>query len=192
VLRGRAAPLVLAALAGCGGGDESAPGAAQTEPPARQVVLDERDGTYRGVGLGSTRAEVERVLGAVRESEEDPFAPLGMLGPEVGTPPSPRNPPGAGPEEVWRLRDAALIADDDRAWLLLVSARGTRTRAGVAIGDSLSAVRKAYPRLRCGTANEGTEYVKTPYCAGKIAPGRHIWFGRDPVRSIAVSRAAFT
>ena len=44
-----------------------------------------------------------------------------------------------------------------------------------------------YPDLHCGTANEGTEYITFPYCGGRIAPQRYVWFGEDPIRSISLS-----
>jgi hypothetical protein len=71
-----------------------------------------------------------------------------------------------------------------------VSASGVVTRKGVGVGSTLADVRRAYPRLRCDTANEGTEYATTDFCAGRIARRRYIWFGNDPVSSITVSEAA--
>ena len=55
------------------------------------------------------------------------------------------------------------------------------------IGDSLDEVRERYPGLRCGIRNEGTEYVEYPYCTGKLGPGRYIWFGENPVKSITMA-----
>ena len=56
----------------------------------------------------------------------------------------------------------------------------------MAIGDPLSAVKKAYPELHCGEANENTEYQPYPACAGEVAPDRYIWFGGDPVSNITL------
>ena len=35
--------------------------------------------------------------------------------------------------------------------------------------------------------NEDTEYVRFPYCTGRVADDRYIWFGQDPIRSITVT-----
>ncbi|CAA9515206.1 MAG: hypothetical protein AVDCRST_MAG85-2570 [uncultured Solirubrobacteraceae bacterium] len=178
--------LGTAVLAGCGSTDE-----VERRPatPPRGALVDLDRGTYEGAGLGSTRRQVAEAFGRV-PAPDQVFAPLGREAVEVGLPPSPRSPPGRAPTAIWRLPDAALIADDGRAWLLAVTAPGARTRAGVGIGSSLEDVRRAYPGMRCGTTNEGTEYAGTDYCTARVARGRHVWFGGSPVRSITVSRAA--
>ena len=67
-----------------------------------------------------------------------------------------------------------------------VTSEGATTRGGVAIGDDLDAAKDAYPKLRCGVANEGTEYEEYPYCTGRVAPQRFIWFGDDPIQTITL------
>jgi hypothetical protein len=189
MLNRRVAVLAVAAMAGCGGDDEQPPERAVTDasPVAHTAVVDERRGTWRGIGIGSKRREVESVLGRVRDRGEDPLAPLNLEAGEAGVPPAPDIPRGKTPESIWRARDAALIAHRNRAWLLVVTADGAVTRKGVGVGDTLDEVHNAYPQLRCDVANKNTEYDETEFCAGRIARKRYVWFGDDPVGSITVS-----
>lgn len=183
--------LVAAAIAeGCGEGEGVRPaspaGAGGVDGPP---TIDERRGTYRDVGLESTRRQAMRRFGRIRAGIDQPFAPLGKRPLEVGIPPAPRDPPGLDPAQIWRFRDAAIVADRGRAWMIVVSARDARTRRRVGVGSSLAAVRRAYGRARCDIANEGTEYVRFRYCTLRVAPGRHVWFAYDPVRSVTMSKA---
>ena len=171
--------LVALLLAGCGG-----------DPAPRPATLDLEAGTYRGVGLGSTRAQAERVLGRATARATDPLAPAGSEALDHGGPPSPKAPREAGAIAVWRFEDAAMAAGRGRAWLLTAAAHDAVTDRGVGVDSDLDDVRAAYPDAGCGTANAGTEYPQFPYCAVQVAPARHVWFGRDPVRSVTVSRAA--
>jgi len=182
------AVLALVGSAGCGGDDSPEAEDARAESaPLVKEDLNLRRGTWRGVGIGSTRRQVIRRLGRIKQG--DPFAPLGADSFDVGAPPTPRNPPGTGLGQVWRGRNFVMTADRGRAWILLVSARGTKTGKGVGVGDSLADVKKAYPKLRCGTANEGAEWPEVEYCQGPVARGRRVWFGGDPVQSVTVSKA---
>ena len=90
-----------------------------------------------------------------------------------------------------RYRGATFHTWRGDVYEVFVTAEGAQTREGVQIGDDLDAAESAYPQLECGTANEGTEYVQYPYCTGRVARGRHVWFGEDPIRSIVISRYPF-
>jgi hypothetical protein len=169
---------LLAVLAGCG--SDPAP-----HPP---VTVDEQAGTYRGVGIGSTRAEARRELGRVAGRPTDPLAPIGADALETGIPPSPRDPRPSPGIAFWRFDDVVMAAGAGRAWLLAVTKQDAVTRAGVGVGNDLDEVRAAYPDAECGTANEGTEYTQFDYCTLRVAPRRYLWFGYDPVRSITMSR----
>jgi hypothetical protein len=59
------------------------------------------------------------------------------------------------------------------------------------VGDPLDQAKRAYPGLRCGVVNEDTEYVRYPARTGRVAASRHIWFGGDPIRSVALSTHRF-
>ncbi|HEX5620343.1 MAG TPA: hypothetical protein VFX51_18120 [Solirubrobacteraceae bacterium] len=165
--------IAAAAVAGCG---------SDPRPPA---TVDERAGTYRGVGIGSTRAEARRELGRLESGATDPLVPIGADGDELGIPPSPQDP---GRIAIWRFDDAVMAAGRGEAWLLSVAAEDAFTREGVGVGSSLDDVREAYPDADCATANEGTEYTQFDYCTLRVAPRRYLWFGSDPVRSLTMSR----
>ena len=178
VRRLRAAALIAAAtLGGCG-----------SDSSSRSATVDEREGTYRGVGIGSTREEARRELGRVESGSTDPLAPIGADPVDVGVPPSPDQPRGSGGIAIWRFEDAAMAASRDGAWLVTVAADDARTSEDVGVGSTLDDVREAYADAECGTANEGTEYVQFPYCALKVTADRYLWFAYDPVRSLTLSR----
>jgi hypothetical protein len=186
VSRGALAALLAPLVAGCG---SSGPEAAipATPQPSAHLAIDEVRTSYRGVAAGATKDEARRRFGRVRVG--DPLAPIGSVPLAIGIPPTPRYPPGRSAVEIWRFRHVAIAADRKGAWLLTVAQKHARTARGVRVGSPLRRVREAYPSLRCGTANEGTEYVSFAYCTGRVAPGHYIWFGGDPVRSITVSVA---
>lgn len=68
---------------------------------------------------------------------------------------------------------------------------GAATGRSVEIGDPLDRAAQAYPGLECREQNEGTENRPYPACTGRVAPERYIWFGGDPITTIAMSRDAF-
>jgi hypothetical protein len=71
------------ALAGCGS-DRDSPG---SEPASGgPATVDERAGTYHGVGIGSTREEARREFGRVESGPTDPLALIGKDPPDVGVP----------------------------------------------------------------------------------------------------------
>jgi len=77
----------------------------------------------------------------------------------------------------------SIVIDDPQA----------ATQAGVGIGDPLAKAKKAYPTLRCTEEQDGGEYSPDPAkCTGKLADGRFIWFGNDPIRMIALSPTPMT
>lgn len=175
--------VVIAGGAGCG--DDS------TRVADGAPTINERLGTYRGVGIGSRRAAAVRRFGKVRVDLEgyDPLTPLNE-GPKNGIAPSPDTPPDVKSLALWRFKHVVIAADQrDRPWLIGVTARDAWTTRGVGIGSSLEEVQRAYPNASCETFNEGTEYYAFPYCTARVAPGRFIWFGEDPVRGITMSRA---
>jgi hypothetical protein len=181
-MRLRVALIALVAVAGCGS-DPDPP------PPDRDATVDERAGTYRGVGIGSSAAEARRELGRLETGATDPLAPIGTDGSDLGFPPAPRNPPSGG-IAVWRFEDVAMAADRDRAWLVTVAADDAWTQAGVGVGSALEDVREAYPDADCDTAYEGSEGPQFDYCTVRVARDRYLWFAYDPVRSLTMSREA--
>jgi hypothetical protein len=161
--------MIVFVLSGCGG-------------KARPTFVDEFRGTYRGVGIGDSAAAVERVFGEQRLSGRDePIAPRKENFVEIGGPTVVAD--GCGTS--LRYDGVSFFVCGGHVYGFIVTQSGARTRRGVAIGDAASAVRARYPQLSCGEAPfEGGSY---PYCGGRIAKRRWLWFGRDPVRSISVA-----
>lgn len=152
------------------------------------VTIDERAGTYRGVGLLDTRREVERRFGRARVTKDGPWEPLDIDFYDAGLPTSSGYTTGA--VAIWRFKSAAIVSYGGKTFTFAITTVDALTRRRVGVGSTLEQVRMKYPMLRCDIANEGTEYPTYPYCAGRVAPGRYVWFGRDPVRSVTLSRKA--
>lgn len=74
---------------------------------------------------------------------------------------------------------------------LSVVAQQAQTRRDVGVGDGLAGARRAYPQLQCGTALEGSEYATYPVCTARLGPRRYIWFGEDPIDTIAMDVGPF-
>ena len=157
-------------------------------------VIDEYAGTYKGVALGDSTQTVLDVFGRPGETT-GPSTPLGSDFYDGG-PLMQRNPPGY-------IRKPTLLRYDDVAFLSTPTRYGVHsividdpqaaTQAGVGIGDPLAKAKKAYPTLRCTEEQDGGEYSPDPAkCTGRVADGRFIWFGNDPIRMIALSPTPMT
>jgi hypothetical protein len=152
------------------------------------IIVDEAAPRYGSVGLGSTKAEVERVLGPGDTSAG--FAPADRLPAEVAVPLAIPNPFGAEHErpELRRYEDSAFLFLHDRAYAMMLTGRAIETARGVGIGDSIDDVRGRYDAVRCAdvaggeSALGGTETY--PSCQVRIRPRRFVWFGGDPIRSL--------
>lgn len=175
----------LLAILGC---SDETPGR-QAIAPVEEATLDLRRGTFDGVGIGSTLEGVRTRLGNSRVGPDKALAPIDRQPLVVGAPPAPQNPSDAVPEEVWRFKEAAMVADGGRVWLALFTAKHAVTSGGVGTGSSLASIKKAFPQSSCDTANRTAEYVQFEFCTVEIAPERHVYFAYDPVRSITISRA---
>jgi hypothetical protein len=167
--------------------------------PERNLI-DDRHGTYMGVGLGATTAEVLRKFGptvVAREGEPGgiPLANGAEHGgqrlriPSINGKP-PRQKFIGYPEASFLLFapqnvDRYIVSD------IRVAKDGAATNRGVAIGDQLEEARTSYSEVRCATANEGTEYATYPFCAGRLGPDRYIWFGGDPIDIIEINANGF-
>jgi hypothetical protein len=163
-------------------------------PPFEQPgSIDEAAGTYRGVGIGDSGRAVRSVFGPQRPmGEGEPATPLEapddeLYGPAVITfgDYDPFGPILRYPDVVFMFKGRRGVG----AFILIE--RGAQTGRGVAVGDGLDEARRAYPELRCGVVHEGTEYVPYPACTGRVAASRYVWFGGDPIRSIALSTHRF-
>jgi hypothetical protein len=156
-------------IAGCG---------AKAPPTA----VDELGGTYRGVGIGDTTAEVERMFGHQRLSRQaEPIAPRKDDFVDIGGP----TVIAGGCGTNLRYDHVTFFVCHGRVDGFIVAQNGAHTKRGVAIGDDAEKARVRYPELNCGDSpSEGGSYA---YCGGRIAARRWLWFGRDPIRSITVA-----
>jgi hypothetical protein len=171
---GRLALVVLLVVAGVGCGGDDSPTAA----------LDVDAGTYGGVGLGSSSADLQARFGEGESAPNGPAAPLGDEFSEIGGPLSiPLPHPGrVESRDILRYDDVAFLLADDRVYAIIVTAGG-------AIGEDLDDTARARP-VRCGQTSGGGEYREYPYCVGKLDNRRFVWFGKDPIRSITVSETS--
>jgi hypothetical protein len=172
------------------------------------VRVDERAGSIRRVGLGSSRLSLTQVFGRAKDTTETGAAaePQGADHDAIGAPNDyafpeacQRAPAGPSPSfasqglSTLSYPDMAFELCDDSAYEFITTAAAARTRRGVAIGQPLRAARRAYPQLHCGESTGDSTDPPTPaypYCAGLVAPHRYLWFGQNPIRSIAVATVA--
>jgi hypothetical protein len=164
------------ALTGCGAGEADVPAAERVQR------IDVTAGTYRGIGLGDGVAELHRELGQSEEAGEDePVIPL--RGESYG--PWSITYADECSSSLYRYEHAVFdFACGELLWWE-TNEPGAATAEDVAVGDPLDMVEEAYPNAECGTAGGG-EYEAYPACAVKVAPERFVWFGGDPIVSIAI------
>src|SRR5918911_1175788 len=106
--------LLAAACFGCDGADS---------PPA---PLDLGAGTYGGVGLGSSTAEVRARFGEGESARDGPAAPLGDEFSEIGgaiSIPLP-NQGRVESRDILRYDDVAFLTADDRVFAIVVTDGG--------------------------------------------------------------------
>jgi hypothetical protein len=156
--------------------------------PPRQSSIDELAGAYRGVALRDPRSAAIRAFGTP-VSTTSPAYPIGV-GFSDGGPLLQRNPAGYDTRpDLLRYEDVAFLSTPTPAGIhsIVVDDPRAATQKGVGIGDPLAAARRAYPSLRCEAARNTLESPSPPHCSGKLAEGRYIGFGKDPIRVIALS-----
>jgi hypothetical protein len=171
--------LWLALVVACGSTESGA-------PKSRVQMIDDVAGTYRGVRLGDTPADLERALGpADPAGEYEPITPLATGFDTLGPPHIPY-PGGPCPEVHYRFERASFGFNCGTLLWFETVEEGSATSRGVAVGDPLESVEDAYPEARCGTAGS-EEYGEFPACVAKVAAERHIWFGGDPITTITLA-----
>jgi hypothetical protein len=155
------------------------------DTPARPVLVDPVQGSVDGVRLGDTRQEVEAKLGdAPPWNDEQSMAPLEEDWAEIGAPSSMQM---TGKPYALRYPHTSVTLEDGRVVELVTAERGATTPAGIGVGAELASVRRAYPSLRCYDAPVAGGHGSYPACTGRLAQGRWLWFGQDPIRSISLA-----
>jgi hypothetical protein len=178
----------LLVLAGCGSDHSSG--------ASSRLRIDERAGTVRGVGIGSSKPQIAARFGDYgRHPQAYPIEPLdagssGSGGPySVNTGPYHLGPGGPKAEQVTlRYRGASFFVLSGRAFGFMVTAEGAATERGVAVGDPLADAKRAYPELKCEGASAGeTSAVQAASCHGRLSAHRFVWFGGDPNQSFGLN-----
>jgi hypothetical protein len=145
--------------------------------------LDEDGGTYQGVTLGKPVSAALRGVPSAKPGAD--WTPR-IQGKD------PRSFPLAA-YRSWRYYrgdETGFAAADGGTVGILAAGRGTYTTAGnVAIGDRLGRVKQAYVGARCATASFAESDKTFRYCVGRLRPGRYLWFGGDPIDTIAIAAA---
>jgi hypothetical protein len=143
-------------------------------------VIDERGGTFRGVGLGDRVDRVAAALGRPgadeNASQTDEFGPLDTSNPFAG--PSSID-VGSSPEDSFlRYAHASFEVRRGRVLAVQIDDHTVATAAGLGPGDSISLVRRAYPRAVCGedTIHAEPDYIPYPECQVAIAAHRWLAF----------------
>jgi hypothetical protein len=176
----------------------------------RRLPVDERLGAVQHVSIGSRSARIAAAFGEGQDTTDSGGLPLredsnAIGGPKEESFPAPctRRPATVSskdPVKVTSPRNQGLTSIsytgvafdlcDGRVYGFIVTARESHTLRGVAIGQPLRTAKRAYPLLRCGRSSGDTTDPPIPlygYCVGQLAPHRWLWFGHDPVKSIAVA-----
>jgi hypothetical protein len=167
-------------------GDESGPA------PSSARVIDEVRGTYRGVGIGDSPADVRRVFGPSGSSDlSEGLMPVGAHFAEDGGPMVVELPErlAADRQALLRYEDVSFLFFDGKVFAVVITEDGAATRRGVAIGHDINSVEDRYQTLTCGDAEP--ESGPYPYCAGALKPDRHVWFGQNPIGSITMATTPF-
>jgi hypothetical protein len=186
-MRGRCLVLAITAAAllpACGGDDERA-------PPNRTYVLDEAHGAFRGVALGDAEREVVARFGPDQGEPNGPVGPLGDDHFDSGSPGTFASTPGTPrPDDRTahlRCRGMAFVTNERRVYVIMSSLPGTRTAQGVGVGDDLEKARGSYRGVKCDMATDEEGDDAFPYCLGKLAGKRYIYFGGDPIGTVAIA-----
>jgi hypothetical protein len=158
---------------------------AANSEPAEPVLVDPVAGTVQGVALGDTRAQVEAKLGpAPPWNGDQSVAPLEEDWTEIGAPSAMSY---SGRPYVLRYPHTSVELENGRVIAVTTAERGAVTPSGVGVGDDLGSVRQAYPSLNCGEAPIAGGHGGYPACRGRLAQGRWLWFGEDPIRSMSLA-----
>ena len=145
---------------------------------------------FRGIALRDRESRVVERFGPDQGKPAGPVTPLGAdaEGPPGTFASTPGRPSPYDRTAALRYRGMSFVTNNRRVYVIMSSLRGTRTLRGVGVGDALEDARRAYRRLTCSSASDAHGDDTFPYCNGRLMPGRFIYFGGDPIGTIAVAR----
>jgi hypothetical protein len=173
----------VAALAACG--------ASKPAAPARVYTLDEGNASFRGVALGDAEREVVARFGADQGKPDGPVGPLGEHNYDNGPGTFASTPGRPRPDDrtkALRYRGMAFVTNERHVYVIMSSLPGTRTSKGVGVGDELDAARHAYAGLKCDRATDTDGNDAFAYCLKRLAGKRYLYFGGDPIGTVAVAQ----
>lgn len=198
------AVVVLLNLTGVISESARAPSARGTGGPS--LVVDARAGRAGSFGLSDRPATASDTYGRSQKPASGPGGglPIGVDADAVGRPggyafPAPCDEPQpdragdgtSGELGVTELsfRGVGVEFCRERAFIVVVTGRGSQTTRGARIGEPLEQARSRHPSLRCAMSPGSTTppVPVFPYCTGRIAKRRYLWLGQDPVSSIAIA-----
>ncbi len=161
------------ALAACGSSSTPTPGQARG-------VISGATGSYAGLPLGATIAQLHARFGAPLPTNDNPYYTPAQAPPLLA----------ADSYLDWVYRDVGVTFIAGRVASLTVYGLGAATGRGVGIGDPLSGVRPAYPGARCQPARGGVN-PEAPGCQVAAGRGVYLYFSGDPIKLIALSSYPF-
>ena len=177
-----AAPLFVA----CGGDRAAAPA------PGRIYTLDEVQASFRGVALGDAERRVVARFGPDAGEADGPVGPVGEDDHETGSPGTFARTPGRPrPDDrtkALRYRGMSFVTNERRVYLIMSTLPGTRTRRRVGVGDDLDRALRAFRGLSCRQATDAHGGDAFPYCLGRLDRKRYLYFGGDPIGSVAIAQ----
>ena len=197
-----------ALLAGLALGCTTPSGNVSRRSDSRPLRINERQGTVGGVGIGDGFDRLATMFGQPRDTTDDEARrglPLRTDYDRIGGPgyedaprrctrrpaPGPPSPRKQGLTSI-SYHGVAFDLCDGRVFYFIATAERSRTVHGVAIGQRLRTAKRMYPQLHCAWAPGDRTDPPRPlyrYCSGRVFQHRYVWFGNDPIRSIAVSSA---
>lgn len=189
----RSAAICVLAVGAAGGCGDDGPETHDASAARFPETLDERAGALGPLRLGDSVASFERHLG--RGQRPSPYSsPVGPINGDLAslglpyTTDAPAQLSELGGLQLLRYDHASFEATGGAGvFAMYIAVKGVRTAKGVKIGDRLAGVREAYSNAECATRNRDSEYVSYPYCLVRVTQARYLWFGQDPIRSLALA-----
>jgi hypothetical protein len=151
--------------------------------------------------LGAPRARIPRSLGVPVDTPGQRLSPRGTDADTIGAPANfvydAACVRGSGADRgishaTLTYRRLAIELCAGRIYVFVTAAPGARTLRGVTVGQKLATAKLQYPSLRCASATgDSTDPPVTLYwyCSGEVgSTGHYLYFGGDPIASIAMGR----